>query len=278
MGGVSTDSPSRPADPPDVQEPGEPVETTHVEVTEEAQPVTVEVVEPPIPDRVRRPADLFRLVLALVLLIGGVALGVAAVGTSGAVEQDLADAVSGLPRLLLTLLTWLGAIGVVLLPVRRRHRPDRAAPPDAAGAVARRGRSRRPAGHRSQLGDPRRATGLPPGHADQGQQRWSFSTARHRHRLDRRAAHRRRRHGPQVDRADRDRRPRGDGGGRLPVRFGHRGGHRLLAAAGLGDRTRLPVCVRGDLDPAAGDRGGQGPGGHRHTPHPAGAARRERLG
>ncbi len=37
-------------------------------------------------------------------------------GTSGAVEQDLADAVSGLPRLLLTLLTWLGAIGVVLLP------------------------------------------------------------------------------------------------------------------------------------------------------------------
>ena len=85
MGGVSTDSPSRPAEPPDVQEPGEPAETTHVEVTEEAGPVTVEVVEPPIPDRVRRPADLFRLVLALVLLVGGVALGVAAVGTSGAV-------------------------------------------------------------------------------------------------------------------------------------------------------------------------------------------------
>ena len=69
---MSTDSPSRPAEPPDVREPGEPVETTHVEVTEDAPPVTVEVVEPPIPDRVRRPADLFRLVLALVLLIGGV--------------------------------------------------------------------------------------------------------------------------------------------------------------------------------------------------------------
>ena len=113
---MATDSPSRPAETPDVQEPVEVAETTHVEVTEEEPPVTVEVVEPPIPDRVRRPADLFRLVLALVVLVGGVALGVAAVGTSGAVEQDLADAVSGLPRLLLTLLTWLGAIGVVLLP------------------------------------------------------------------------------------------------------------------------------------------------------------------
>ena len=115
-GRVATDSPSRPADTPDVEEPGEAAETTHVEVTEEEPSVTVEVIEPPIPDRVRRPADLFRLVVALVLLIGGVSLGVAAVGTSGAVEQDLADAVSGLPRLLLTLLTWLGAIGVVLLP------------------------------------------------------------------------------------------------------------------------------------------------------------------
>src|SRR5690242_4755980 len=107
MGSVATDSPSRPAEPPDVQEA--PVETTQVEVTEHDTPVTVEVVEPPIPDRVRRPADLFRLIVAVVLLVGGVALG-------GAAEQDLADAASGLPRLLLTLLTWLGAIGVVVLP------------------------------------------------------------------------------------------------------------------------------------------------------------------
>src|SRR5690349_1089676 len=114
MGSVATDSPSRPAEPPDVQEA--PVETTQVEVTEHDTPVTVEVVEPPIPDRVRRPADLFRLIVAVVLLVGGVALGAAATGTSGAVEQDLADAASGLPRLLLTLLTWLGAIGVVVLP------------------------------------------------------------------------------------------------------------------------------------------------------------------
>jgi glycosyltransferase 2 family protein len=119
MGSVSTDSARRAAESPDV--PGqpdgpEPAEAAHIEATDQGSPVTVEVVEPPIPDRVRRPADLYRLILALVLLVGGVALGVAAVGTSGAVEQDLADAVSGLPRLLLTLLTWLGAIGVVLLP------------------------------------------------------------------------------------------------------------------------------------------------------------------
>ncbi len=116
---MSTDSARRAAESPDVPEQpdgSEPAETAHVEAIDQGAPVTVEVVEPPIPDRVRRPADLYRLILALVLLIGGVALGVAAVGTSGAVEQDLADAVSGLPRLLLTLLTWLGAIGVVLLP------------------------------------------------------------------------------------------------------------------------------------------------------------------
>ena len=116
MGKVSTDSPSRPAETSDVREDRQPVETTQVEVTEQSGPVTVDVVEPPIPDRVRRPADLFRLGVALVILVGGVALGVAAVGTSGAVEQDLAGVVSGLPRLLLTLLTWLAAIGAVLLP------------------------------------------------------------------------------------------------------------------------------------------------------------------
>jgi uncharacterized membrane protein YbhN (UPF0104 family) len=130
MDGVSTDSPSRPAQPPDLDErpdsqkradaqgpeQREPAETTQVEVTAHEPPVTVEVVEPPIPTRVRRPADLFRLIVAVVVLVGGVALGAAAVGTSGAVEQDLADAASGLPRLLLTLLSWLSAIGVVLLP------------------------------------------------------------------------------------------------------------------------------------------------------------------
>ena len=128
------------------------------------------------------------------------------------------------------------------------------------------------------MGDSLRTVGLPPGHADQGQQRGPLRPPRHRHRVDRGAAHRGRRHGPQVDLAPRHRRARSDRGGGFPGRLGHGGGHRLLAAARLGDRAGLPVRVRGDLDPAPGDRGGQGPGGHRHTPHPAGAARRERLG
>ena len=36
---------------------------------------TVEVVEPPIPARVRRPADLVRLAMAVVVLVTTVALG-----------------------------------------------------------------------------------------------------------------------------------------------------------------------------------------------------------
>jgi len=81
------------------------------------QVVEVEVVEPPIPDRVRRPADAFRLAAALVVLVGGLTLSVLAVGTRGAVEQDLSEAVSGLPRLLLTLLTFLAGLGIVALPI-----------------------------------------------------------------------------------------------------------------------------------------------------------------
>ncbi|MDQ6715390.1 MAG: flippase-like domain-containing protein [Actinomycetota bacterium] len=76
----------------------------------------VEVVEPPIPDRVRRPADTFRLAVVLVVLVGGLLLADLAVDTRGAVEQDLVQATSGLPRLILTLLGWLSGIGIVLLP------------------------------------------------------------------------------------------------------------------------------------------------------------------
>jgi len=78
---------------------------------------TVEVVEPPIPDRVRRPADALRLVAGLAVLVGAIAVADLAVGTSGALEQDLAVATDGLPRVLLQLLGWLGGIGIVVLPL-----------------------------------------------------------------------------------------------------------------------------------------------------------------
>ena len=77
----------------------------------------VEVVEPPIPERVRRPADGVRLAAAVVLLVLGLVIADLAAGTRGAVEQDLTDATSGLPRLLLTLLGWMSGIGVLLLPI-----------------------------------------------------------------------------------------------------------------------------------------------------------------
>ncbi|AXG12590.1 lysylphosphatidylglycerol synthase transmembrane domain-containing protein [Intrasporangium calvum] len=78
---------------------------------------TVEVVEPPIADRVRRPADALRLGLVLVVLAASLALADVAVGTTGALEQDLALATSGLPRLLLQVVSWLSGIGVVVLPL-----------------------------------------------------------------------------------------------------------------------------------------------------------------
>ncbi|WP_330473259.1 lysylphosphatidylglycerol synthase transmembrane domain-containing protein [Terrabacter sp. C0L_2] len=77
----------------------------------------VEVVEPPIPERVRRPVDGARLAVAVVLLVIGLVVSDLAAGTRGAVEQDLTDATSGLPRLLLTLLGWMSGIGVLLLPI-----------------------------------------------------------------------------------------------------------------------------------------------------------------
>ena len=77
----------------------------------------VEVVEPPIPDRVRRPADALRLAVVLVVLTAAIALADVAVGTTGALEQDLALATSGIPRLLLQVVSWLSGIGVVALPL-----------------------------------------------------------------------------------------------------------------------------------------------------------------
>ncbi|MEO6996544.1 MAG: hypothetical protein ABI112_00490, partial [Terracoccus sp.] len=77
----------------------------------------VEVIEPPIPRRVRRPADAVRLAIVVVVLVGGLVLSDVAVDTRGAVEQDLVQASIGLPRLLITLLGYLSGLGVLLLPI-----------------------------------------------------------------------------------------------------------------------------------------------------------------
>ncbi|WP_254666340.1 lysylphosphatidylglycerol synthase transmembrane domain-containing protein [Humibacillus sp. DSM 29435] len=77
----------------------------------------VEVIEPPIPGRVRRPADAVRLAIVVLVLVAGLVVSDVAVDTRGAVEQDLVQASIGLPRLLLTLLGYLSGLGVLLLPI-----------------------------------------------------------------------------------------------------------------------------------------------------------------
>ncbi|RKT78046.1 uncharacterized protein (TIRG00374 family) [Terracoccus luteus] len=76
----------------------------------------VEVVEPPIPARVRRPADAVRLLAVALLMLLGLLVAEFGVDTRGAVEQDLVQATSGLPAVLLTLLGWVSGFGIVLLP------------------------------------------------------------------------------------------------------------------------------------------------------------------
>ena len=76
----------------------------------------VEVIEPPS-GRVRRPADVFALLFALVVLITAVGLGTVAVGTATGLEQDLVGAGGALPRVLLHLISWAGGVGLLVLPV-----------------------------------------------------------------------------------------------------------------------------------------------------------------
>ena len=73
------------------------------------------VVEPRLPNRVRRPADALRLTAVLALLAVTVGLGAAAAGTAGALERDLSLAAGGLPLVLLSILGYAGGVGVVAL-------------------------------------------------------------------------------------------------------------------------------------------------------------------
>ncbi len=117
--GSDVSEPSEPVEPTDATEPVEPTDEQllDVDAPTPVPPADVEVLEPPIPVRVRRPADVVRLVIAVLLLVLGLVLADIASGTRGAVEQDLTEATSGLPRVLLTLLAWLSGIGVLLLPI-----------------------------------------------------------------------------------------------------------------------------------------------------------------
>lgn len=97
--------------------PAERADAVDPEAPTPVPPADVDVVEPAIPERVRRPADVVRLVVALLLLVLGLVVADLASGTRGAVEQDLTDVTSGLPRVLLTLLSLVSGIGVLLVPI-----------------------------------------------------------------------------------------------------------------------------------------------------------------
>ena len=77
----------------------------------------VVIIEPPLPRRARRPADLVRLMVSVVLLAVPLVLGNVAAGTSTGLEQDIFRSTSGLPKLLLLLVTYVAGIGVLALPV-----------------------------------------------------------------------------------------------------------------------------------------------------------------
>ena len=70
-----------------------------------------------IPRRVRRPADLLRLAIALVAFAVTVAITYFLNATSAGIEQDLVQASTGLPAIAGTVLNLIGGLGVLLLPV-----------------------------------------------------------------------------------------------------------------------------------------------------------------
>ncbi len=81
------------------------------------QPTAVEVIEPPMGERVRRASDVYLLLGYAVLAAVAITLADLAVGTADALEADLTVATGGLPRLVLQLFSWVAGVGVLILPV-----------------------------------------------------------------------------------------------------------------------------------------------------------------
>ncbi|HTY71542.1 MAG TPA: lysylphosphatidylglycerol synthase transmembrane domain-containing protein [Actinomycetes bacterium] len=77
----------------------------------------VEVVEPPLAQRVRRPADALRFAVALVALVLTLVLGTIAHGTATGVETDVVQAVSLVPAVVLFLLNLITGVGLLGLPI-----------------------------------------------------------------------------------------------------------------------------------------------------------------
>jgi glycosyltransferase 2 family protein len=87
------------------------------EATETTNARGVVVVEPPLPRRARRPADLARLIVSLLLLALPLVLGNVAAATSTGLEQDIFRSTSGLPKVALLVVTYAAGFAVLALPV-----------------------------------------------------------------------------------------------------------------------------------------------------------------
>ena len=81
------------------------------------QHARVEVVEPPLADRVRRPSDVLRFFAALAVLAVVLLLGTLAHGTATGVETDVAEAVALVPSIVLFLLNLVTGVGFLALPI-----------------------------------------------------------------------------------------------------------------------------------------------------------------
>ncbi len=81
------------------------------------QHARVEVVEPPLADRVRRPSDVLRFFASLALLSVTLLLGTLAHGTATGVETDVAEAVALVPSIVLFLLNLVTGVGFLALPI-----------------------------------------------------------------------------------------------------------------------------------------------------------------
>jgi len=78
---------------------------------------TIVIEDGVIPRRLRRPLDLARLALALLLAAAAVALGWFATGTATGLEEDLAGGARLLPDGVVLVLNIIGGIGTLLLPI-----------------------------------------------------------------------------------------------------------------------------------------------------------------
>jgi uncharacterized protein (TIRG00374 family) len=82
-----------------------------------ARPLRADINEPAQPARIRRPYDLLRFVLWVLVSAALLLLGDVAIGTTSGLESDISTAVTTLPDLLLPALVWASLILLLGLPL-----------------------------------------------------------------------------------------------------------------------------------------------------------------